>query len=88
MKTFLIERDLEGISTPDLHGLVAASQRQVARMRDEGDLVRYLGSTFLPGEGRCLCLYQAKDEAVLSSLNRTARLPVTRIVQAVALVQD
>jgi hypothetical protein len=88
MKTFLIERDVEGISMPDLHGLVAASLRQVARMRDEGDLVHYLGSTFLPEEGRCLCLYQAKDEAVVASLNRSARLPVTRIVDAIALAQD
>jgi hypothetical protein len=88
MKTFLIERDLEGISMPDLHGLVAASQRQVARMRDEGDLVHYLGSTFLPAEGLCLCLYQAKDEAVLGDLNRGARLPVKRIVPAIALAQE
>ncbi|MFM7445298.1 MAG: nickel-binding protein [Tabrizicola sp.] len=87
MKTFLIERDLEGISMPDLHGLVAASQRQVARMREEGDLVQYLGSTFLPAEGLCLCLYQAKDEAVLGDLNRGARLPVKRIVPAIALAQ-
>ena len=88
MKTFLIERDLEGISMPDLHGLVAASLRQVARMRDEGDLVHYMGSTFLPAEGLCLCLYQAKDEMVLGALNRGARLPVKRIVPAIALAQD
>lgn len=87
MKTFLVERDLEGISAADLHGLVAASLRQVARMRDEGDLVHYMGSTFLPEEGRCYCLYQAKDEAVLSSLNRSARLPVTRVFPAIALAQ-
>lgn len=88
MKTYLIERDLEGISMPDLHGLVAASQRQVARMREEGDLVHYLGSTFLPAEGLCLCLYQAKDESVLGDLNRGARLPVKRIVDAIAQAQE
>jgi hypothetical protein len=87
MRTFVIERDLDGISMPDLHGLVAASLRQVARMREAGDLVHYLGSTFLPGEGRCFCLYQAKDEAVLSELNLSARLPATRIVAAIALAQ-
>ena len=88
MKTFLVERDLSGISMPDLHGLVAASMRQVMRMREEGDLVHYLGSTFLPVEGLCLCLYQAKDEAVLGTLNRGARLPVTRIIPAIALAQE
>lgn len=88
MKTFLIERDLEGISATDLHALVAASQRQVARMREDGDLVHYLGSTFLPGEGLCYCLYQAKDAAVLVGLNTAARLPVKRIVDAIALAWD
>jgi Protein of unknown function (DUF4242) len=88
MKTFLIERNVEGISMPDLHGLIAASLRQVARMRDEGDLVHYLGSTYLPDEGLCLCLYQAKDATVLAGLSRAARLPVKRIVSAVALARD
>jgi Protein of unknown function (DUF4242) len=88
MKTFLVERDLEGISMPDLHGLVAASQRQVARMLEDGDLVHYLGSTFLPGEGLCFCLYQAKDATVLAGLNRAARLPVKRIVDAIALARN
>jgi hypothetical protein len=88
MKTFLIERDVDGISLPDLHGMVAASLRQVARMREDGDLVHYLGTTFLPTDGLCLCLYQAKDEAVLTALSRAARLPVTRIVDAIALAQD
>lgn len=88
MKTFLIERDLEGISLVDLHGLVATSLRQVARMRDAGDLVHYMGTTFLPAEGLCLCLYQAKDEAVLAEMNRAARLPAKRIVDAIALGHD
>lgn len=88
MKTFLIERDVEGISVVDLHGLVAASQRQVARMRDAGDLVHYMGTTFLPTDGLCLCLYQAKDESILMALSREARLPVRRIVTAIAMARD
>jgi hypothetical protein len=87
MKTFLIERDVEGISIADLHGMVAASLRQVARLREDGGLVHYMGTTFLPDEGMCLCLYQAKDEAVLAALSRDARLPVRRILKAIAVVQ-
>lgn len=85
MKTFLVERDVGGISHADLHGLVAASIRQVARMRDNGTLLHYLGTTFLPAEGRCLCLYQAGDEAALAEMNRAAGLPTRRIVSAIAL---
>jgi hypothetical protein len=85
MKTFLIERDVAGISAADLHGMVAASLRQVALMREDGDLVHYLGSTFLLEEGLCLCLYQAKDAAVLTTLSQAARLPVRRILPAIAM---
>jgi hypothetical protein len=85
MKNFVIERDLSGISMPDLHGLAAASLRVAAKMREAGDRVYYLGSTFLPEEGRCICLFEAKDKAVLEELNRHARLPVERILPAVAL---
>ncbi|MCU0905260.1 MAG: DUF4242 domain-containing protein [Tabrizicola sp.] len=88
MKTFLVERDVDGISAVDLHGLVAASLRQVARMREAGDLIHYRGTTFLPGDGLCLCLYQAKDETVLAAPSRDAGLPVRRIVPAIALAQD
>lgn len=88
MKTFLVERDVEGISLVDLHGLVAASLRQVARMREAGDLVHYMGTTFLPQDGLCLCLYQAKDESILMALSREARLPIRRIVAAIALAQE
>jgi Protein of unknown function (DUF4242) len=87
MKTFMIERDVEGISLVDLHGLVAASLRQVARMLEDGDLVHYMGTTFLPAEGLCLCLYQAKDETVLAEMSRAAQLPVRRILPAIALAQ-
>lgn len=83
MKTFVVERDVSGISGADLHMLATRTQRQVLRMRDEGDLIHYLGSTFLAAEGRCLCLFKAKNEAVLTELSLQANLPMERIIAAV-----
>lgn len=87
MKCFVVERDLAGTSLADLHGLAAASLRHTARMREAGDRVYYLGSTFLPKDGRCLCLFEAKDEAVITELNLQARLPAERILPAITLAQ-
>lgn len=87
MRTFLVERDLAGVSAADLLCLAAATMREASRMRDLGDRVHYLGSTCLPQDGRCLCLFEARDEEVLISLNRSANLPVERILPAIALAQ-
>ena len=47
--------------------------------------MRYLRSVFIPGEARCLCLFEADDEAAVAALNEAARLPFTRIVAALDL---
>lgn len=65
MQTCLVERDLTGINMADLHGVTAAAMRHAANMRADGDRIYYLGSTFLPQEGRCLCLFEAKNAAVV-----------------------
>lgn len=88
MRTFLVERDLAGINMADLHGLTATSMRHTALMREDGDRIYYLGSTFLPDEGRCLCLFEAKNADVVASLNRVAQLPAGRIVPAMALAMN
>lgn len=63
MQTCLVERDLTGINMADLHGVTAAAMRHAANMRADGDRIYCLGSTFLPQEGRCLCLFEAKNAA-------------------------
>lgn len=47
--------------------------------------MRYLRSMFIPGEARCICLFEADDEAVVVAVNEAARLPFTRIVAALDL---
>ncbi|MGL4321276.1 MAG: nickel-binding protein [Paracoccaceae bacterium] len=85
MQTFLVERDLAGISMADLHMATAAALRHSAKMREAGDRIYYLGSTFLPEEGRCLCLFEAKNAEVVAALNSAARLQVSRILPAMTL---
>jgi hypothetical protein len=82
MQTFLVERNLAGIDTAELYQMAAASYRGAAQLRSRGSKIFYLGSTFLPQDGRCFCLFEAGEVATVSRLSRDARLSVTRISPA------
>lgn len=82
MQVFLVERDLSGTSLSDLSQIKTAAIRQAEKMYDDGDRVRYIRSTFVPQDGRCLCLFEAKNIDVVTQLNRDALLPFERILVA------
>ncbi len=60
---------------------IETSQRFAA----EGKSVRYIRSTFVPGEARCMCLFEASDAETVEAVNKAAQLPFTRIVEALDL---
>lgn len=45
--------------------------------------VRYLRSTFTPGDSRCRCLFEAASAEDVRRLNDAAQIPYQRIVVAV-----
>ena len=60
---------------------ISASQQLTAA----GQRVCYLRSMFIIGEARCMCLFEADDEAAVAAVNQVARLPFSRIVEALDL---
>ena len=48
----------------------------------KGGFVRYIPSTHIPGESRCLCLFEAPDAATLEEVFEVAKFSYTRIVEA------
>lgn len=50
-----------------------------------GKPVRYLRSTFTPGESRCRCLFEAANGELVQEVNDAAQLPYSRIVLAMEL---
>jgi hypothetical protein len=52
-------------------------------MVEEGDRIYFLGSTYLPVDGLCLCLFTAKNADVVANHSQIARLPVRRICDVV-----
>ena len=85
MRVFMVERSLGGISMDGLTGAQKAAISTAAAMRGEGTDIRYIRSTFLPEDGRCICLFEAETETDVGRLNDTAGIPYDRLVAALDL---
>jgi hypothetical protein len=85
MRVFLVDRDLPGITHEALAALQRAEITASQQLTAAGQRVRYLRSMFIPGEARCMCLFEAQDEAAVVAVNEVAWLPFTRIVEALDL---
>ena len=85
MGVYLVDRDLPWITAEGLGLLVRAELSASQQLTAAGQAVRELRSLFIVGEARCMCLFEAEDEAAVEALNEAARLPFTRIVAALDL---
>lgn len=85
MATYMVERNLDGISMADLGAAQTAAITKAGEMREAGSDVRYIRSTFTPGDGCCRCLFEADSEAEVKRLNDEAGLPYDRVVEALDL---
>jgi muconolactone delta-isomerase len=85
MAVYMVDRELPGI---DIEGLAAAQRAAIEaseRFQAEGRSVRYIRSTFVPGEANCMCLFDAVSAELVRDVNQAAGLPFTRIVEAMDL---
>jgi Protein of unknown function (DUF4242) len=85
MTVYMVERSLPGITMEQLATAQRAAIATSARLSAEGTPVRYLRSTFVPGDGRCLCLFESTDPVRVREVNEAAGLPFTCIVEALDL---
>jgi Nickel responsive protein SCO4226-like len=85
MGVYLVDRDLPGITREGLAAVQRAEISASQQVTTAEQPVRYLRSIFIPGESRCMCLFEAEDEAAVAALNEAAGLPFTRIVEALDL---
>ena len=85
MTVYMVERNLKGIAMSDL----AAAQRLAISSAKEytarGTPMRYIRSTFACEDGRCMCLFEASNAEDVKRLNDEAKLPYSRVVEALDL---
>ena len=85
MPVYLVERSLPGAK---VEHIAAAQKRAIEAGKSltaEGKSVRYIRSTFVPGEQTCMCLFEAATADLVREANERAEVPFTRIVEAVDL---
>jgi len=84
----MVERHLPGITEEQLAAAAGAAKATTAEMSRAGTPVRYLRSTFVPGENKCYCLFEGPDEQTVRDANDRAKLPYERVVQAKMLASE
>ena len=88
MAVYMVERDLPGIT---MEQLAAAQKRAIQTGKEltaQGKEVRYIRSTFVPGENKCMCLFEAPNPEHVREANERAQIPFTRIVAAEDLTPE
>jgi Protein of unknown function (DUF4242) len=82
--TYLVERFLPGVPGDELGRIGERSRTACRRLAAQGVQVRYLGSTLVPRDESCFCLFEANSQAEVERANQESGLSYVRISEAVA----
>lgn len=85
MTVYLAERHLPGVSMDDLAQAQRRAIDSAASMTAEGTPVSDLRITFVPAEGKCMCLFEVESAAAGERLDHGAEIPFERVIEALDL---
>ena len=88
MPKYMVERHLPGITNDQLSAAAARAKSTTAEMSDEGTPIRYLRSTYVPGEEKCYCLFEGPSADAVEQANNRAEIPYERVVEAMHIASD
>ena len=88
MAKYMVERHLPGIKPDELASAAARCKATTAEMTAEGTPIRYLRSTFVPGEEKCYCLFEGETEEAVRQANERAEIPLERISEAMHIASE
>jgi muconolactone delta-isomerase len=81
----MVERELSGITMEELGAAQKAAIETSQKFTSRGRAVRYIRTTFVPGDARCMCLFESDSQDLVKDVNETAGIPFTGIVEALDL---
>jgi len=85
MPVYMVEREFPDIQMNQLAAAQKAAIETGQRTTAQGKKVRYIRSSFVPSEARCMCMFEASNPELVRELNETAKIPFKRIVEAMDL---
>src|SRR5947208_8474805 len=72
MPVYMVERDLPGIEMEQLAAAQKAAIETSDQFTADGKPVRYIRTTFVPGEAHCMCLFEAGNPGVSKRSERNS----------------
>ena len=88
MPTYLVERYWPGVTSELLLEALNRGQHVMEQMSREGTPVRDISCTLIPGEEVVFSVYEGPSADAVRQLNERAGIPVSRIVEAIAVTLD
>lgn len=85
MPVYMVERNLPGVQMNQLAAAQQAAIQTSQQFTADGKNVRYIRTTFIPGEAHCMCLFEAVNQELVKEVNEAAQIPFTRILEALDL---
>ena len=85
MAVYLVESVIPGVTIDQLTTALRAVVETCQRFTARGEYVRYIRSTYIPDESRCLCLLEAPDTATVEEVIEVAKLPHIHVAEAIDL---
>jgi hypothetical protein len=82
MSIYLVDRTLPGITMEQLGAAQKSAIDTSRRFTEEGKPIRYIRSTYVPGESHVMCLFESSSAALVSDVNKAAGIPFSRIMEA------
>ncbi len=85
MPVYMVDRSLPGVTIDQLAAAQKAAIETSRQFSAQGKPVRYIRSTFVPGESHCMCLFEASNPDLVKQVNEAAKIPFTKITEALDL---
>ncbi len=88
MTLYLLDRDIPGVTMDRLVAVQRAVMAVSLRFTARGEYVRYIRSTYLPDESRCMCWFEAPSAEVVAEVNEVAKVPFERILEVIEFIPE
>jgi hypothetical protein len=85
---YLVERYWPGVTSELLLEALSRGRRVMEEMSGEGTPVRDICCTLIPSEEVVFSVYEGPSAGAVRQLNERASIPVSRIVEAIAMPMD